>query len=74
MSKKTTTAEVKRGRDNRWKVSVGDEKLGSVDSLTEATSLLFDNGFKVWSYRRGETSTGKPKFTSNVLVFDKEKK
>lgn len=56
-----------------WTVKVNGSKIGRADSLIKATDLLYVNGYKVYAYRRGETSTGRPKFTADCLVFDYNK-
>lgn len=60
-------------RNDGWTVKVNDKKIGRTDSLAKATDLLYVNGYKVYCYRRGETSSGKPKFTAACLVFDYDK-
>ena len=51
MSSKRTMIEctVKRSKNNRWNVSVDKDKLGQVDSLTQVTDLLYENGYKVYA-------------------------
>ena len=60
-------------RNDGWTVKVNDEKIGRADSLIKATDLLYVNGYKVYAYRRGVTSSGKPKFTADCLPFDYSK-
>ena len=75
MSKKKknlATAEVVYKYD-AWTVKVNGIKIGRADSLIKATDLLFVNGYKAYAYRRGTTSSGRPKFTADCLVFDYEK-
>ena len=60
-------------RNDGWTVKVNNEKIGRADSLMNATDLLYVNGYKVYAYRRGVTSSGKPKFTADCLVFDYSK-
>ena len=59
---------LKRSKNQRWNVKVDDEIIGQVDSLNQATSLLWDKGYKAHTYRRGVTSTGKPMFRATVMV------
>lgn len=67
MSIDTLEAIVKRSKNARWNVSVDGERIGQVDSLGEATSLLWEAGFKTHTYRRGVTTTGKPLFRARVI-------
>lgn len=57
-------------RNDAWTVKVNDVKIGRAESLIKATDLLYVNGYKVYAYRRGVTSSGKPKFTADCLVFN----
>ena len=59
-------------RNDGWTVKVNGNKIGRAESLASATDLLYVNGYKVYAYRRGVTSSGKPKFTADCLVFDYE--
>lgn len=56
-----------------WTVKVNGNKIGRADSLIKATDLLYVNGYKVYAYRRGQTTSGRPKFTADCLVFDYNK-
>ena len=56
-----------------WNVLVNDKLLGRTASLSEATDMLYSNGYKVHTYRRSRTSGGKMRFDATVLVFNKEK-
>lgn len=60
-------------RQGAWTVRCGSDRIGRARSLMEATDLLYINGYKVYAYRRSDTASGKPKFTSRVLVFDYDK-
>lgn len=69
---KMVTVTVKRSKNSRWNVSVGDERVGQVDSLNEATTLLYSSGYKVYSYRRTTSRSGKMGFTAACIAFTRE--
>lgn len=71
--KKEMAEAVVSFRNDGWTVKVNGNKIGRTTSLSRATDLLYVNGYKVYAYRRGETSSGKPKFTASCLVFDYDK-
>lgn len=75
MSSKRTMIEctVKRSKNNRWNVSVSKDKLGQVDSLTQVTDLLYENGYKVYAYQRRPSASGKHGFVANCLKFNPKK-
>jgi hypothetical protein len=64
---KTFEVLIKRSKNNRWNIKIDDELLGQVDSLNEATNVLWDAGYKAHTYRRGVTTTGKPLFKATVI-------
>lgn len=53
-----------------WTVSVDGNIIGRSPSLAFATEMLYEHGYKVHTYRRSKTDSGKVKFDSTVLCFD----
>ena len=74
MSKDKTLvqATVKRSKNQRWNVFAESEKLGQADNLCDATSMLYDAGYKVGAYRRAPTASGKSGFIATCIKFKKE--
>ena len=53
-----------------WSVSVGGKMIGRSPSLSLATEMLYEHGYKVHTYRRSVTASDKVKFDATVLCFD----
>ena len=62
-------AAVKRSKNQRWNVFAEGEKLGQANTLCDATSMLYDAGYKVGAYRRHEQNSGKSGFTAACIKF-----
>ena len=53
-----------------WSVSVDGNIIGRSPSLSLATEMLYERGYKVHTYRRSKTASDKVKFDATVLCFD----
>ena len=53
-----------------WSVSVDGKIIGRSPSLSLATEMLYEQGYKVHTYRRSKTASDKVKFDATVLCFD----
>ena len=53
-----------------WSVSVDGKIIGRSPSLSLATEMLYEHGYKVHTYRRSKTASDKVKFDATVLCFD----
>ena len=53
-----------------WSVSVDGNIIGRSPSLSLATEMLYEHGYKVHTYRRSKTASDKVKFDATVLCFD----
>jgi hypothetical protein len=70
--KNSVDATVKRSKNERWNVAADGVRLGQVDSLCDATDLLYDAGYKVYAYRRQASASGKSGFIATCIKFKKE--
>ena len=52
-----------------WSVTVDGTMIGRSPSLSLATEMLYENGYKVHTYRRSKTASDKVKFDATVLCF-----
>jgi hypothetical protein len=52
-----------------WTVSVDGKVIGRSPSLAFATEMLYEQGYKVHTYRRSMTANDKVKFDATVLCF-----
>ena len=52
-----------------WSVSVDGKIIGRSPSLSLATEMLYEHGYKVHTYRRSKTASDKVKFDATVLCF-----
>ena len=52
-----------------WSVTVNGEMIGRSPSLSLATVMLYEYGYKVHTYRRSKTASDKVKFDATVLCF-----
>jgi hypothetical protein len=53
-----------------WSVTVDGKIIGRSPSLSLATEMLYEHGYKVHTYRRSVTASDKVKFDATVLCFD----
>ena len=52
-----------------WSVTVNGKIIGRSPSLSLATEMLYEHGYKVHTYRRSKTASDKVKFDATVLCF-----
>ena len=52
-----------------WSVTVDGKIIGRSPSLSLATEMLYEHGYKVHTYRRSKTASDKVKFDATVLCF-----
>jgi hypothetical protein len=52
-----------------WSVTVNGNVIGRSPSLSLATEMLYEHGYKVHTYRRSKTASDKVKFDATVLCF-----
>ena len=52
-----------------WSVTVNGKMIGRTPSLSLATVMLYEHGYKVHTYRRSKTASDKVKFDATVLSF-----
>jgi hypothetical protein len=56
-------------RKGAWSVTVNGKMIGRTPSLSLATVMLYEHGYKVHTYRRSKTASDKVKFDATVLSF-----
>ena len=56
-------------RRGRWTISVDGSVIGQSDSLGGATDVLYENGYKVHTYRRHKGYGDRTEFRATVLCF-----
>jgi hypothetical protein len=55
-----------------WHVKVDGEKIGVASTLNEATTLLYENGYKVWAFRRSPNKNNRPAWRATVIKKKKK--
>ncbi len=49
-----------------WHVSVNGLPMGTTGSMGSATTLLYENGYKVWAYRRVQNAKDQPEYLATL--------
>jgi hypothetical protein len=49
-----------------WHVSVNGLPMGTTGSMGDATTLLYENGYKVWAYRRVQNAKDQPEYLATL--------
>lgn len=49
-----------------WHVSVDGLPMGTTSSMNDATTLLYESGYKVWGYRRVQNAKDQPEYVATL--------